>query len=300
MVAIGTTRGSVYLVDRTTNQLIRKYTPHQKKVTHIHIKEAAATGTGLQVVTSSNDGTLAVYSFERHEVIKRLDMANYEINCFTVIDPKASEFVLGFGTGDLKHYKESLNFLGQVQKSNRLLRNDKEGSVTLVKFYNKILLWATSTKIRLKYYSNGLGDEQSGNTVCYISCEDLTLPGHLTKNQALIPSVAFQHSVQQTYNPHPRNLTMVTTWYNMIKINELIYSPKEDRYYAHSIAKHTIYQQNVFLASSSFLSLNAGKEFCHITVQFDTEPGKKTYPQIALTKFSDLQDYVKSPEQILQ
>lgn len=153
-------------MDRLTNQLIRKYTPHQKKVTHIHVKEAAATGTGPQVVTSSNDGSLAVYSFERQELIKKVDMANYEINCFVQIDPKINEFVLGFGTGDLKYYKESLNFLGQVQKVNRLLRSDKEGSITMVKYYNKILLWATSSKIRLKYYANGLGDEQSGNNIC--------------------------------------------------------------------------------------------------------------------------------------
>lgn len=41
-------------------------------------------------------------------------MANYEINCFVPLDPKINEFLVGYGTGDLKYYKESLNFLGQL------------------------------------------------------------------------------------------------------------------------------------------------------------------------------------------
>ena len=63
----------------------------------------------------------------------------------------------------------------------------------------------------------------------------------------------------QPLNPHPQNTTIIVSWYNMIKVIELIYKPNEGKYVAHKDAKKSIFLNQCYLAGSSLFEVEGSK-----------------------------------------
>jgi hypothetical protein len=260
MVAMGTLSGKIIAIDRLTQTVVQRYDAHSKKVTQVFLTD------GVNIVSSSNDATIYVYYLDKpdgtHKPHKRIDLTkHYEIMCFTPVESKPKldiEFVVGFGTGDLVYFKETAGLLGGSTVTKATLPGEKQGSVTFVRQFKKILVWATAAQVKVSYYPQGL--EKDNRKICLITKPALPKDSPFAQNLTLVPAVFFRKSTQTMHNPDPNNITMITTWCNMIKVNELLYDSATDRYRASEIAKLTIDLPDVFLSSSSFLTLNAGQD----------------------------------------
>lgn len=219
LVAIGTLKGKVYLVNRFSGLIEKTFQPHEKKISGIYIRE------GASIATCSNDGTIHIESL-KGEQPKRINFKDqYEISCFCHIDPNSDgEFVLGFGKGDIWHYKEKSFLFNKNTIRNSLYKGNQEGSIISVVYYKKILAWATAKMIRLRYYPNF---EEGGKNICYIELptdKSDRFPEHLYHKSTISkPNIVFMKSKQTIHDPHPNNITMVASWYNMIKVTELLY-----------------------------------------------------------------------------
>lgn len=167
----------------------------------------------------------------------------------------------------MMYYKEGVNLLYQMSTTKKILHKDsQEGSIISCVYYRKVLAWSTSKMIRLRYYPNF---EDAGRNIC---CIDLPptrspkFPEYLYHQSTTIkPSIIFMKSKQQIHDPHPSNTTLITTWYNMIKVTELIYDPGKDKYTASAKAKKSITRDDIYLAGSSFFEVE-GQKSKHLTI----------------------------------
>lgn len=184
----------------------------------------------------------------------------------------------------------------------------KEGSVTYMQIFRDILVWANKDKLRVTYYpdSNFENDDKKKG-ICYITNDKCTLPSHFAPPSPpnnVTPSVTFLKSTK-TENKNQRNYSMITTWSNMIKINELTYDKASDKYAPDTSYKQLIITDNVFVASSCLIPFNFSQEILFISLMFDYQDVKEgeepvQSPKLGLIKQNELIDYVRSPEQILK
>lgn len=66
-------------------------------------------------------------------------------------------------------------------------------------------------------------------------------------------------SKQTIHNPHPQNITMVASWYNMIKVTELVYDAANDKYFVSTKAKKSINLDHIYIAGSSLFEQDGPK-----------------------------------------
>ena len=64
------------------------------------------------------------------------------------------------------------------------------------------------------------------------------------------------------------NTTVVISWFNMIKILELIYQESTGKYVAHKDAKKNIFLDNIFISGSSLFEVE-GLKSKFISMQYD-------------------------------
>ena len=109
------------------------------------------------------------------------------------------------------------------------------------------MVWATSKMIRVAYYTNL--EKNESQKICFIELpqpsSDSNFPTHLIKEWRIAntkaPSILILESKQIEHDEyHPRNITFITSWYNQLKIIELIYNEKEDKFKPSIVHKKNI------------------------------------------------------------
>lgn len=133
-------------------------------------------------------------------------------------------------------------------------------------YFKKVIAWSTSQMIRLRYYSNFM---DAGQNICRIdlpTTQSAKFPDYVYNPSTMVkPSIIFQKSRQNIHDPHPNNITLITSWYNMIKVTELIYDPSKDKFFASAQAKKSVNRQDIFIGASSFFEVD-GLTSKYITV----------------------------------
>ena len=150
---------------------------------------------------------------------------------------------MGSGKGGLWYYKESVNYLFQQSTTKKcLFKEDKsEGPIISIVYFRKIVVWSTPKMIRLRYYSSM---DQPGKNICSIEIPARVgerFPEHLLGTQTILkPSILLMKSRQNIVDPNPNNVTLITSWFNSIRVNELVYEPESDKYFASPQGKKSI------------------------------------------------------------
>mmetsp|Transcript_42703 Transcript_42703/g.65548 ORF Transcript_42703/g.65548 Transcript_42703/m.65548 type:complete len:307 (+) Transcript_42703:68-988(+) len=273
-LALGTLKGKLFLINRLTGQLEQQFHPHAKRISCIHIRE------GNSVLTSSNDGTIHIQPLKKGVQAKRIDLKDqYEISCFCPVDPMSdTELIVGFGKGDIMYYKEGQNLLFQATTTRKnLYKEGNEGSILSVMFYRKIMVWATAKMVRIRYYPSF----EEGRNVCSIEAPTTRsekLPEYLQNTSTVVrPNIIFMRSRQKIHDPHPNNITMITSWFNMVKLTELIYDPAKDKFIPSQQARKSILLDHSFIAGNSLFEVEGNKaKYLHLQFNYEkTEAGVK-------------------------
>ena len=122
------------------------------------------------------------------------------------------------------------------------------------------------------------------------------------------PTIIFLPSKQKHDNPHPKNITMVTSWFNLIKVTDLIFDPEKGSYSASSVVKRNINCDHRFIAASSLFGHDRfdqraqrfSQQQRFISLYFDYKEQKETgnsLPRISIVKKLDLVNYMDSADQ---
>jgi len=82
-------------------------------------------------------------------------------------------------------------------------------------------------------------------------------PDYLTHQGTIIkPSIVFMKSKQTIDCPNEKNICLIASWYNFIKIIELIYEDGvKDRYVVSSKTRKTIIREDMYIAGGSFFEV---------------------------------------------
>ena len=89
---MGTNRGRILLLSYANGELIKDIQPHDKKITHIYIKEKTA------LISTSHDGTLYITSLCPEFDDIPLPMQENELSCFSTrqtFNAASLEFFVG-------------------------------------------------------------------------------------------------------------------------------------------------------------------------------------------------------------
>jgi hypothetical protein len=92
------------------------------------------------------------------------------------------------------------------------------------------LAWSTARKIKLAYFSD-LNAKKAN--ICQIPVPEErpdVFPQRVNQANACKPTIIFKPSTQRQHSPHERNILMITTWFNQIKVIELLYDAAKDKY----------------------------------------------------------------------
>jgi len=168
-----------------------------------------------------------------------------------------------------------------------------------------VLAWSTNRTIRISYFKESFDVTKKGHEqkICKIDLAQQKqdkYPDYLNNPRTSVtPSIIFKKSYQTIHDVDPNNLTLITTWFNMVKVTELVFNKETRTYSASAQAKKTIFCPDTFIGSSCFFDKDKDDKLKFLTLQFKYDGSKDIKPRFGLTKTQHLFDYMKSPENFL-
>ena len=109
--------------------------------------------------------------------------------------------------------------------------------------------------IRLRYYPS-FNEEQNICSIEMPSNTPQSFPGHLTHQGTVIkPSIVFTKSKQTIDSYNDKNICMIASWLNQVKIIELIYDDVKNKYSYSSKCRKSIIRDDIYIAGGSFFEV---------------------------------------------
>ena len=132
-------------------------------------------------------------------------------------------------------------------------------------------MWTSTKKIRLAYYKDISSSIKQNILEIENEFELDKFPDYFKQTSTVVkPSLSILSSRQVSKDPNNQNLFIVSLWYNVLKIVELEYKAKEDRYKVHQNNKRVVLYNYIYLSSSSLFEMGRfGHPPKFIFLQFD-------------------------------